>query len=273
MDVNRLRTGEKIAGAAAVLLFLDLFLNWYSVDLGGAFRAAAKSAGVDTSVSGWQAFSWTDLLVLLTVLAALAMVFVRGTGRSVNLPASLPLIVAGLGAFATLVVLYRIVNQPGPNDVINVEYGAYLGLILVAALTYGAIQAGGGVDDLRAEAESLTPRETPSAGGTAPPPSGASSVAEAVPPPQAPVPSPPPAPEPPAAVEEPAPEPLAPAPPAPEPPAPDPEPPVPVAPAEPRSFEPDPEPEPHAAEPESRPTFVGDDDEPPASEPSPPRAF
>jgi hypothetical protein len=265
VDVNRLRTGEKIAGAAAVLLFIDLFLSWYSVDLGGALGAAAKSAGVDTSVSAWGAFSWVDLLLLLTILAALAMVVVRGTGRSVDLPASLPLIVAGLGVFATLVVLYRILNQPGPNDIISVEYGAYLGLILVAALTYGAVQAGGGVDDLRAEAESLSPREAPSAGGTAPPPSGAASVAETVPPPQAPVPSPPPAaPAPPAAMEEPAPEPPAPEPPAPEPPAPDPEPPAPVAAPEPPAAEPEPEP---------RPTFVSDDDEPPASEPSPPRAF
>ncbi|MDX6655322.1 MAG: hypothetical protein QOH62_115 [Solirubrobacteraceae bacterium] len=267
MDVNRLRTGEKIAGAAAVLLFLDLFLSWYSVDLGGALGAAASRAGVDTSVSGWQAFSWVDLLLMLTVLAALAMVFVRGTGRSVDLPASLPLIAAGLGGFATVVVVYRILNQPGPNDLISVEYGAYLGLVLVAALTYGAVQAGGGVDDLRAEAESLTPRETPPA---APPSTGSASVAETVPPPQAPVPAPPPAAA--AAVEEPAPEPPAPEPPAPEPPAPDPEPPVPAAAPEPRSFEP----EPLAAEPEPapRPTFVGDDDEPPAAEPPPPpRAF
>jgi hypothetical protein len=268
MDVNRLRTGEKIAGAAAVLLFLDLFLSWYSVDLGGALGAAASRAGVDTSVSGWQAFSWVDLLLMLTVLAALAMVFVRGTGRSVDLPASLPLIAAGLGGFATVVVVYRILNQPGPNDLISVEYGAYLGLVLVAALTYGAVQAGGGVDDLRAEAESLTPRETPPA---APPSTGAASVAETVPPPQAPVPAPAAAPPPAAAVEEPAPEPPAPEPPAPEPPAPDPEPPVPAAAPEPRSFEP----EPLAAEPEPapRPTFVGDDDEPPAAEPPPPRAF
>jgi hypothetical protein len=271
MDVNRLRTGEKIVGVAAVLLFLDLFLSWYSVDVGGALARA----GVNVSFSAWDIFSWVHLLLLLTILAALAMVYVRGAGRSVDLPASLPLIVAALGAFSTLIVLYRIVNQPGPNDIINVEYGAYLGLILVAGLTYGAVQAGGGVDDLRAEAESLTPRETPPA---APPPSGAASVAETVPPPQAPVPAPPPepaaAPPPPAAaVEEPAPEPPAPEPPAPEPPAPDPEPPAPVTAPELPAFERAPEPEPPAAQPEPRPTFVGDDDEPPASEPPPPRAF
>ena len=86
-------------------------------------------------------------------------------GAAVNLPVSLPLVVAALGALMTLLVLWRIINQPGPNDFINVEYGAYLGLILVAALTYGAILAGGGVDTMRAEAESLQSRAT-SGGGT-----------------------------------------------------------------------------------------------------------
>jgi hypothetical protein len=137
VDVNRLRTGEKIAGAAAVLLFIDLFLSWYSIDLGGAFSAAARSAGVDTSASGWQAFSLTDLLLMLTILVALAMVVVRGTGRAVSLPVSLPLVVAGLGGLMTLLVLYRILNQPGPNEFIEVKLPAFLGFLCVLAIAAG----------------------------------------------------------------------------------------------------------------------------------------
>jgi hypothetical protein len=258
VDVNRLSRGEQIAGAAAVLLFIDMFLHWYSANVSGAIAKLASRAGVDTAVDAWKAFSTTDLLLALTIVAALTMVGMRAMGRSPSLPVSLPLLVAALGALTTLVVLWRIINQPGPNDFINVEYGAYLGLVLVGALTYGAVLAGGGIDDLRAEAESLQDRATAGAGADTPPPAGATSVAERPGPPPPAVPAVPATPAPPpAAVTEPAPPPPAPMP-TPAPPAPDPTPPAPMPDPEPA---PVPEPEPPTADP-AGPTVAADDDEP-----------
>jgi hypothetical protein len=230
VDLNRLSRGEKIAGAAAVLLFIDMFLSWYSANISGALSAAASRFGVDTSATAWQAFSTTDILLLITIIVALAMVGTRAMARTVNLPVSLPLVVAALGALMTLLVLWRIINQPGPNDFINVEYGAYIGLILIAALTYGAVEAGGGVDTMRAEADSLQAQATARGGAGTATPTGATSVAE---PPGPPPPAAPPTrvapPPPPDATVEPAPPPP-PAPPAPEPepePRPEPAPPQP----------------------------------------------
>jgi outer membrane biosynthesis protein TonB len=243
VDVNRLRTGEKIAGAAAVLLFIDMFLKWYGVK------------GVDITISAWKVFSYTDLLMLLLILAALALVFIRGTARTVQLPASLPLIVAGIGALAAIVVLLRIFDQPGPNELVTVRLFAYIGFLLVLAITYGAIQAGGGVDTMRAEAEALAPNAPGgSASGSGAPssPAGATSVAK------------PPGPPPPAAPATPAPPVADPAPPTPTPeptppPAPDPVPP----PAPPAPPQPGPDP--------AGPTVVHDEDDPSGT--PPPRAF
>ena len=169
MDVNRLSRGEQIAGVAAVLLIIDMFLNWYSANLNSALQAQADRFGIDTNADAWQVFSTTDILIFITAVSALVMVGMHVMGRSANLPVSLPLVVALLGAFTTLVVLWRIINQPGENEFVNVEYGAYLGLLLLIALTYGAVQAGGGVDTMRAEAESLGDRPASPAPGTAPP--------------------------------------------------------------------------------------------------------
>jgi hypothetical protein len=222
VDLNRLSRGEKIAGVAAVLLFIDMFLSWYSANISGALSAAASRSGVDTSATAWQAFSTTDILLLITIIVALAMVGTRVMARSVNLPVSLPLVVATLGALMTLLVLWRIINQPGPNDFINVEYGAYIGLILIAALTYGAVEAGGGVDTMRAEADSLQARATAGGGGaTTAPPAGATSVAE---PPGPPPPAVPPTPVAPPAAPDAAVEPAPPPPPPPPAPEPEPEP-------------------------------------------------
>ena len=43
-----------------------------------------------------------------------------------------------LGLAGTLLVLYRILNQPGPNDAIDVSYGAYLGLLATLGVFLGA---------------------------------------------------------------------------------------------------------------------------------------
>jgi outer membrane biosynthesis protein TonB len=256
VDVNRLRTGEKIAGVAAVLLFIDMFLKWYGVK------------GVDITISAWKVFSYTDLLMLLLILAALALVFVRGTARTVQLPASLPLIVAGIGALTAIVVLLRLFDQPGPNELVTVRLFAYIGFLLVLAITYGAIQAGGGVDTMRAEAEALTPNAPAGSGSgsSAPqPPAGASSVAEPQGPPPPAAPATPAAPPPPAAVD---PAPPTPAPDPTPPPAPDPAPPPPAPLPDPPSAPPaPPQPGPDPA----GPTVVHDEDDPSGT--PPPRAF
>jgi hypothetical protein len=231
VDVNRLNRGEQIAGVGAVLLFIDMFLKWYSPNASDAIVTAASRAGFDTSYSAWDAFDVTDLLLLLLVIAALAMVGMRAMARDVNLPASPTLIVAGFATLMTIIVLWRIINQPGDNDFVNVDYGAYLGLVLTALITFGAVQAGGGVDTMRAEAESLGDRRAASATSTGAdplPPTGAATVAEppGPPPPQVPA-TPAPAERPTAVETPPAPDP-APPPPQPDPdPAPEPAPPQP----------------------------------------------
>ena len=195
MDLNRLSRGEQIAGIAALLLLIDMFLNWYGANLNGAQSALADRVGIDTNVNAWQAFSTTDILIFITCVAALTMVGLTAMGRTSGMPMSLPMVVAALGGLTTLVILYRIVNQPGPNDAINVDFGAYLGFVLAAALTYGAIQAGDGLESMRTEAGSL-------AGGAAPAPAAATAapagaVGDPAPPPPAPDPAPPaPAPDP-----------------------------------------------------------------------------
>jgi len=199
VDVNRLSRGEQIAGIAAVLLLIDMFLNWYGANLNDQLSQAAKRFGVDTHVNAWQAFSTTDILIFVACVVTLVMVGVQVMGSQV--PVSLPMIAAALGGLTTLIILWRIVNQPGDNDLVNVDYGAYIGLVLAAAMTYGAIQSGEGLE--------MPARAAPAAPAAA----GAGAVGDPAPPPPAPDPAPPsPTPDPTPA---PAPEPEPPSPPQP----------------------------------------------------------
>jgi hypothetical protein len=41
------------------------------------------------------------------------------------------------GAIAALLILYRIANQPGPNDVVEVQAGAWLAFLAAIVVTVG----------------------------------------------------------------------------------------------------------------------------------------
>jgi hypothetical protein len=141
MDVNKVSHGQRIAAIAGALLFIDLWMSWYSVNIPGNLGKFADLSGIDTTASAWQAFSWTDIFLAITALVAIAGAVMAANAMTNPLPIGWAQLTAGLGGIMTLLVLYRIVNQPGPNKLVNVEWGAYVGLILVALVAYGGWRA------------------------------------------------------------------------------------------------------------------------------------
>jgi hypothetical protein len=200
MDVSKLRTGEKVAAASGVALFILMFFSWYGVDVGPISGALLDRAGVDTTATAWQAFDFVDLFLLVTLLAAIGLAALTASGRSVALPVGASVITAVLGGLATLFVAYRILNQPGPNDVISVKIGAWLGLLASAGIAIGGYLAmreeGTTFDEAIASAREAIPvRPTPPAEGASAPPPPSPAPPAATPP----APEPPPAPSPPVA--------------------------------------------------------------------------
>jgi hypothetical protein len=187
MDVSRLRRGELIAGGAGVLLFFDLFLNWYSVGGGQVSTGVGQIDIPSISVNAFDAFSFTWILLVVLVIIAVGQAVLTATQRSVALPVAASVIVAGFGALMTVLVLYRIINQPGPNDLVNVEIGAYIGLVLTAAIAYGgflgmqeegtsfseakdSLAGGGGHPPASPPPPPAPPAPPADPGGSAPPP-------------------------------------------------------------------------------------------------------
>jgi hypothetical protein len=129
--MGRLRDGEWIAGAGGVALLAAMFLHWYGA---GPLEATA-----------WQAFDGLDVMLALLALVPLGLVVTQATRASPSIPVAFSVFTMLAGALAVLLILYRIVNQPGPNDVVEVQLGAWLGLL--AAL----VIAGGGWRSMRVE--------------------------------------------------------------------------------------------------------------------------
>jgi len=117
--MRRLRDGEWIAGAGGVGLLASMFLAWYS------------------GATAWQALSVLDVVLALLALVPLALVVLQATRESPSLPVVFSVLTTVAGTLVTLLILYRIVNQPGPNDAVDVEPGAWIGLAAAVATTAG----------------------------------------------------------------------------------------------------------------------------------------
>jgi hypothetical protein len=143
--MGRLRDGEWIAGAGGVALLAAMFLHWYGLDLGPVQDAVADFVDVGAEATAWQAFDVLDIVLALLALVPFGLVLTQATRRSPSVPVAFSVLTALAGALAALLILYRIVNQPGPNDVVEVQAGAWLGL--VASL----VIAGGGWRSMRVE--------------------------------------------------------------------------------------------------------------------------
>ena len=57
------------------------------------------------------------------------------------MPVALSVLTVVAGTLATLLVLYRILNQPGPNDAVEVEAGAWIGLAAAALVAVGGCRS------------------------------------------------------------------------------------------------------------------------------------
>jgi hypothetical protein len=123
--MRKVRAGDVVAAAAGVLLAIAMFLPWYGVQ------------GRAASLDAWGAFSIVDLVLALLAGLAIGMLVLQLVGRGPAAPVALGVITGTLSLVAFVLVAYRILNQPGPNDLVTVRAGAWLGLVATAAIAFG----------------------------------------------------------------------------------------------------------------------------------------
>lgn len=143
MDFSRVRAGELLAGISGVALFIFMFFSWFGVETpqietpGGV---QLDFATVDVgSLNAWEAFDFIDIALLLAVIAAVGLMVLSAAQSSVNLPVAASAITAALGIFATLLVLYRILDPPQLADGVDTtrKIGLFLGVIACAGIAVG----------------------------------------------------------------------------------------------------------------------------------------
>jgi len=192
MRLGRVRPAEILAAAGGLGLAASLFVfDWYERSVAESLPGTGPTEAVGVAVrrlSGWEALTILRWLLLAAAIAGIASLVLQITQRSTGLPATFSVLVTWLGLIASLLLLYRIVNQPGPNDRVTVEPGAWVGLLTALMVAVGGWWSmrdegpGLGGDDDRPpvpvlrvdslpEQAAPTPAPTPaSPGGSVPPP-------------------------------------------------------------------------------------------------------
>ncbi|MGH2912060.1 MAG: hypothetical protein ACRDJ3_06245 [Solirubrobacteraceae bacterium] len=143
-EVSRLRRSDWMVGGGAVAFFIFLFFfNWYGASYKGTVPAAGSfSAGA--SASGWDTFTNSRWIWLITIIVSIASMLLVAGQRKLELPVRLSTLVLGLGALSTLLILYRIIHHPsggasfaGASFSYGIKIGIWLGLVAAAVITYG----------------------------------------------------------------------------------------------------------------------------------------
>lgn len=141
MDLDRLSTGEKIAGGSAVLLFIFMFFDWFKVDVSDDSGLFSVSFGG----SAWDALDVIPIILMVAIVVAIGVAVIRLTDAVVEPPISVNSLVAILGGISVLLILYRIIDPPSAGDVpgidVNPAIGIFLGLLAAGGIAYGGYRA------------------------------------------------------------------------------------------------------------------------------------
>jgi len=139
--MSRLRPADVVGGVGGLALLVTLFLPWYELDVGQVdvrddLRTVHALFAGDFTMTAWRAFSVSDVLLALLALLAIALPVVTAVASGPAKPVAFAVLSSVGSSLALLLVLYHVLNQPGPNQFVDLRYGAWLGL-LASMLTLG----------------------------------------------------------------------------------------------------------------------------------------
>jgi hypothetical protein len=131
----------RLAACAAFGLFIGLFLPWYSQTV-VATGAKASVGARSVSLTGWDAFSLVQTIVLLVSIGVLVLLYERGDGRTFRLPGGDGGAIMVAGGATCILIVWGIFDRPGANGpgqyttATGIQWGIFIVLGLAALLTY-----------------------------------------------------------------------------------------------------------------------------------------
>ena len=147
MALDSLSEGERIAAVSATLLFVLTFFHWFGVKAVNTSNLLFAVAAGGPGKSAWEALDYIPIVLVITVIAALAVAAIRLSNAARRLAIPLNAVVTILGLISVLLILYRIADPPVfyTEPTITIEGAAqfpiYLALFAAAGIACGGCLA------------------------------------------------------------------------------------------------------------------------------------
>jgi len=167
LSAGRFTKGDALAVLAAVALLFVMATDWYSSPEGDELRRIERLAEPDDSLgpeardlgrqqqeeasqsaeaeerNAWTADGLIDRVILVALLGAVAtavaLAISRLRGRSVGVPGGVRGLVLTVATVAAVLVIYRMVQEPGIDAVTTIRGGPFLALVTLGLMSLGAI--------------------------------------------------------------------------------------------------------------------------------------
>jgi hypothetical protein len=138
-DWRALEPDQRLAGGAAVALFVTMLLPWYQQN---AVVDEPKIAPLQSrNLNAFQVFSFVEAAVLLVALAVIYLLYVRAEGRRFHLPGGDGAVVFAAGIWTALLLVLRLFDKPQINSHgvaanVGVQWGIFFALAAAGLLAY-----------------------------------------------------------------------------------------------------------------------------------------
>lgn len=133
---SRLRWPEWVVGAGGLMLLGSmLLLPWYQQTR--STPGPPPKYFITVSVDGWHGANYARWLMLVTVLAAFAVVFFQARQRAPALPVAATVVAVPLAAATVVWLIVRVWIAPHGGR----EIGGWIGLLGAAAIVYGGYKS------------------------------------------------------------------------------------------------------------------------------------
>jgi hypothetical protein len=128
---------RRLAAIAAVGLFATMLLPWYQQN---GFRGP-HSQPSSNDLNAFAVFSFVEAAILLVAAGVLVLLYARAERRDFHLPGGDGTVVMGAGAWAGLLLIWRLFDKPSISGrdiaaTVGIQWGIFLALGAAGLLAY-----------------------------------------------------------------------------------------------------------------------------------------
>jgi hypothetical protein len=133
LDTSRLSPGEFVGMAAALVLFLSLWLPWFTTSADNPNSQLGGASGGD-GVNAWRVFSTLDILLVLAATAPFFLSWIIARGHKLTWKPGEVTMIVGITAFVLILCNGIILGRPGDTVDIGLGIGYFVALIASAGM-------------------------------------------------------------------------------------------------------------------------------------------